>query len=54
MNTIHITCGFDSKYTRFACVLLVSIFENNKNEKICCHLMGLHLNDIDKQSVREI
>ena len=31
-DTIHITCGFDSKYTRFAGVLLVSIFENNKSE----------------------
>lgn len=50
-DTIHITCGFDSKYTRFACVLLVSIFENNKDENICCHIMGLHLEDKDKQDV---
>lgn len=47
-NLIHITCGFDSKYTRFASVLLVSIFENNKDESFMCHIMGLELNPEDK------
>lgn len=53
-DTIHITCGFDSKYTRFAGVLLVSIFENNKSEHFCCHLMGLDLLDSDKRDLKEI
>lgn len=33
VTMIHITCSLDSKYTRFAGVLMTSIFENNKNEK---------------------
>ena len=46
-DIIHITCALDSKYTRFAAVLLVSIFENNKNERFCCHIMGLPVGGIN-------
>ena len=53
-NIIHITCALDSKYTRFAAVLLVSIFENNKNERFCCHIMGLDLSEENKQDIVEI
>lgn len=30
MEMIHITCSFDSKCTRFASVLMTSVFENKK------------------------
>lgn len=53
-DIIHITCALDSKYTRFAAVLLVSIFENNKNERFCCHIMGLDLSEENKQDIVEI
>lgn len=50
-DTIHIACGFDSKYIRFAGVLLVSIFEKNKREQFCWHLMGLDLFESDKSDL---
>lgn len=53
-STLHIACGLDSKYTRFAGVLLVSLFENNKDEHFCCHLMALRLTADDKEDLREI
>lgn len=53
-NSVHVTCGLDSKYTRFAGVLLVSLFENNKNEHIVGHIMGLGLTETDKSDLKEI
>ena len=51
---IHITCSLDSKYTRFAGVLMTSIFENNKDEKIMMHIMGFQLTDNDKKDLKHI
>ena len=53
-NLIHIACGLDSKYTRFASVLLVSIFENNKDESFMCHVMGLELKPEDKADLSNL
>lgn len=54
VTMIHITCSLDSKYTRFAGVLMTSIFENNKNEKIMMHIMGFKLSDNDKTDLKYI
>lgn len=53
-NVMHITVALDSNYTRFAGVLLVSIFENNPCEHICCHVMGLKLSPDDKLDLMDI
>lgn len=53
-SKIHVTCAFDSKYTRFAGVLMKSLFENNMDEHICCHAMGLDLMAEDKQDLLNI
>ena len=52
MNTkcpIHIAFNIDSAYVRFCCVTLVSIFENNRDNQICIHILcnGLSINDIN-------
>lgn len=54
MDIIHVTCSLDSNYTRFAGVLMTSIFENNKNEKIMMHIMGLKLTENDKHDLSHI
>ncbi len=51
---MHIACNIDSKYTRFCGVLMVSLFENNKNEHIKMHILGYHLSDKDKQDLIDI
>lgn len=51
---IHITCSLDSKYTRFAGVLMTSIFENNKDERIMMHIMGFQLSNNDKTDLEYI
>ena len=53
-QTMHIACNIDSKYTRFCGVLMVSLFENNKEENIKMHILGYHLTDNDKTDLLNI
>ena len=51
---MHIACNIDSKYTRFCGVLMVSLFENNKNESIKMHILGYHLTNENKKDLLDI
>lgn len=53
-KTMHIACNIDSKYTRFCGVLMVSIFENNREEHIKMHILGYHLSESDKNDLIDI
>lgn len=53
-SPIHVTCSLDSKYTRFAGVLMTSLFENNKEEYIVMHIMGFELSADDKRALKLI
>lgn len=50
----HIACNIDSKYTRFCGVLMVSVFENNKEETIRFHVLGDGLTQKDKKTLQDI
>lgn len=50
----HIACNIDSKYTRFCGVLMVSVFENNKEETIRFHILGDGLTPKDKEDLQDI
>lgn len=50
----HIACNIDSKYTRFCGVLMVSVFENNKDESIKVHILGDGLTQKDKKDLQDI
>lgn len=50
----HIACNIDSKYTRFCGVLMVSVFENNKEETIRFHVLGDGLTQKDKKNLQDI
>lgn len=46
-NNIHIACNIDSNYVKHCAVTLVSLFENNKEEKFTIHILtgGLSANE---------
>ena len=50
----HIACNIDSKYTRFCGVLMVSVFENNKDVSIKVHILGDGLTQKDKKDLQDI
>ena len=49
----HIACNIDSKYTRFCGVLMVSVFENNKDVSIKVHILGDGLTQKDKKDLHQ-
>lgn len=51
---IHVTCSLDANYTRFAGVMMTSLFENNQDVKIIMHLMSFKLSDENKSELRDI
>lgn len=50
----HIACNIDSKYTRFCGVLIVSVFENNRDKDIKFHILSDGLTNHDKESLKDI
>lgn len=50
----HIACNIDSQYTRYCGVLMVSLFENNRDVPLKMHILGDRLRTSDKQSLMEI
>lgn len=44
-NEIHIVCATDSNYIPYCGVMMTSLFENNKEERICMHILGMELTD---------
>lgn len=48
-NTIHVCCSTDDKYAQICCVMLCSIFENNKKNKILVHILISHLSDENRR-----
>ena len=51
---IHVACNIDSKYTQHCGVLLVSLFENNKDVIIKVHILGYELTENNKNSLIQI
>lgn len=54
-NKWHVSFGVDNRYLRFACVTMLSIIKNNREQDICFHIFCDYVtdNDIDKlQSIR--
>lgn len=51
---IHIACNIDSNYVRHCAVTLVSLFENNKEEKFTAHIIAQDLSENDKKTLTEI
>lgn len=50
----HVACNIDSKYTRYCGVLMISLFENNKESKIKMHILGYHLTTENKNDLKKI
>lgn len=42
---IQIVCNIDTSYVKYCIVMLTSLLENNKNERICVHLIASELTD---------
>lgn len=51
---IHIACNIDSKYVKYNGVMLISLFENNKNESFLIHIIADDLSDHDRYILSEI
>lgn len=51
---IHVACNIDSNYVKYCGVTLVSLFENNRNERITVHLLANELTQTDEQTLREL
>lgn len=50
---IHIACAADNKYTQHAVVMLTSLFENNKENKIHLHFFSADFNIENKKILEE-
>lgn len=53
-NPIHIALNIDSAYVRFCCVTLVSIFDNNRDDKFYIHILCNGLSTEDISTIRSL
>lgn len=53
-DTIHIVLASDDAYVQHLGVLLVSIFENNREETMLIHLMTDNISDKNKRLLSQI
>ena len=51
---IHIACNIDSNYVRHCAVTLVSLFENNKEERFTAHIIARDLSENDKKTLNQL
>ncbi len=51
---MDIACGIDNKYTEHCGVLMISVFENNKDKEICFHILSSDLNSSNKKKLTDI
>lgn len=50
---MEIACNIDHRFIKYCVVMLVSLFENNKDEKFGIHIVADDLQDKDKQLMQE-
>lgn len=53
-DEIHVVCATDSNYIPYCGVMVTSLFENNKGEKICIHVLGVGLTDENRGRLTQI
>ena len=51
---IHISFNIDGNYVKHCAVTLVSLFENNKDEEFCVHLVATGLSQTDEEQLKQI
>ncbi|HIZ01788.1 MAG TPA: glycosyltransferase family 8 protein [Candidatus Bacteroides merdipullorum] len=51
---IHIACNIDSHYVRHCAVMLVSLFENNRREEFCVHVIARGLSDGNREILTQL
>ncbi|MFR9164819.1 MAG: glycosyltransferase family 8 protein [Dysgonomonas sp.] len=51
---MDIVCCIDNKYAKYCAVTLVSLFENNKGEKLNIHIIALSLSDEIKSVLKNL
>ena len=52
--TIHLACNIDSAFVQHCVVTLVSIFENNRDNKVCAHIIAAGLSENEKQILTKL
>ncbi len=50
---INIVCNIDKNYTKYCTVMLLSLLENNKSNRMTIYIIASDLTDIDKKIIRE-
>jgi len=50
---MDIVCCIDNNYVKYCIVTLVSIFENNRNEKINIHLVGVDISEEGSRLIKD-
>ena len=50
-NQRNIVCNIDNKYAKYCGVMLTSLFENNKEEEITVHILGVDLSQESKDTL---
>lgn len=53
-EVIQIVCNIDTSYVKYCIVMLTSLLENNKNERICVHLIASELTDEARIEILEV
>lgn len=51
---IHIACNIDHNYVQHCAVTLVSLFDNNRNEKFSVHILAQDLSEEDKNILQQL
>lgn len=51
---MNIVCNIDDAYVKYCFVMLTSLFENNKGEKINIHIIAGYLNETNMQILKEL
>ena len=51
---IHISFNIDGNYVKHCAVTMVSLFENNKEEEFCVHLVATGLSETDEAQLTQI
>ncbi len=53
-NLIHVCCSTDDQYAQYCTVMLCSVLENNKKNKISVHVLISHLSYENKQLIMSL
>lgn len=51
---IDIVCCTDSNYTKYCCVMLTSLLENNKGNKVAIHILDNGIKNEHKEQIRNV